>query len=93
MTYQDKINEANKAVRGVLRRDIFKTTASGRVIKVAAGTSVQINGCYTHHKKTPRQCFTFDFVARGWDVKWKVRERKRTFSVDESDFCMIVYKG
>jgi hypothetical protein len=93
MTYQDKINEANKAVRGVLRRDIFTTTASGRVIKVAAGTSVQITDCYTHYKKTPRQCFTFGFVARGWDVKWKVREKKLRLSVDENDFCMLVYKG
>ena len=92
MTYQDKINEANKAIRGVLKRDIFTQTASGREIKFAAGMSVPIVSCYTFYEKTPRQCFTYRIVARGWDTKWKVRERNMTISVDENDFCLLVYK-
>jgi len=93
MTYQSKIDEANKAISGVLRRDIFQKTASGREIKFSAGMRVPIKYCFTHYKKTPRQCFTYLIEARGWDVKWKVRERKMSVSVDESDFCLLSYKG
>lgn len=92
MTYQEKIDQANKAIRGVLRCDVFKETASGRVIKYPAGMSVTLLACFTSYKKTPRQCFSYWIEERGWDVKWKCREKKTSLTIDEEDLCLIVYK-
>ena len=92
MTYQEKIDQANKAIRGVLRRDIFTQTASGREIKYPAGMSVTLLACFTSYKKTPRQCFSYWIKERGWDVKWKFREKPLHLSINEEDLCLIVYK-